>query len=246
MRDIIAKLGRVNVTVILTLLSVAASVVLATLALSITGNPVLPISIKISIFVPLVIAPAVTWPIIGLLLQIDRLEKKIRADSHFDELTGLMSRRYFFDNAEQYFGISLRYDKIFSILLLDLDHFKRVNDTYGHIAGDVALRSIGARFAEFKRESDIVGRFGGEEFIFLLPETESAQAVSFAEKLRKMTEKTLIEYQGVFIHLTLSVGIATFSPASHPESLIQLINEADKALYAAKKSGRNRVIAFKE
>jgi len=244
MRKSIAKLGRLKVTLIITLVSVAASILLTVTALVFTNNPITPITLKIATFVPLLIAPSVTWPIIGLILHMDDLEKRIRQYSHFDELTGLMSRRHFFENAEQYFVIASRYQKSFSILLLDLDHFKEINDTYGHMAGDDALRSFGEQLAAFKRESDIAGRFGGEEFIFLLPETNTEHAFAFAEKVRVKTENMQITYQDESITMTVSVGVAMYDPDHPSDNLIHLINEADKALYAAKKSGRNRVIAF--
>ena len=244
MRIVVTNLGRFNVTLIITLVSVVASILLTLAILKLTGSPVTPLFLYIAAFVPTVIAPIVTWPIVGLVCQIDILEKQLREHSHVDQLTGLMSRRYFFESAERYFDIATRYGKTFSILLLDLDHFKKINDTYGHVAGDAALRFFGAQINEFRRESDFVGRYGGEEFIFLLPETEGGSALSFAEKVRRKTEETPVIHQDQSIPVTVSIGVATFEPGDRSETLVHLIHEADKALYSAKEAGRNRVVAF--
>lgn len=155
-----------------------------------------------------------------------------------DGLTKLYVHRYFQRRLEQEISRSLRYDKPFSLIMTDIDNFKHFNDTYGHQLGDDVLRNV-ARVAKVNlRGEDIAARYGGEEFVFVLPETDMNGALVFAEKIRKRVEEMEIAYRGGALHVTLSLGVATFP--HHAKDKDGLIRCADEALYAAKHAGKNR------
>lgn len=171
----------------------------------------------------------------------DELQKLARTDS----LTGLFNRRYFFEIAEKEFAESTRYNRPLSVIILDLDLFKDINDTYGHLIGDQALIHIGKLLQIAIRTPDTAARYGGEEFVVLLPETESAQAILFAERLRKLVEDSPVQNGNASISLTASFGVAGYQTKGE-EKFDQLISKADQALYMAKGNGRNRVVCYRE
>jgi len=160
--------------------------------------------------------------------------------AHTDPLTQVANRGRFVEVANQELARCRRYGHPLSLWMLDVDHFKGVNDTYGHHAGDVALQSLMATSREALRDWDILGRMGGEEFAVLLPETDSMQALDVAERLRSAVATTAIPVEdGKVVHLTISTGIATASDSDI--TVDTLLERADKALYEAKRSGRDRV-----
>lgn len=172
------------------------------------------------------------------------MEDELQRLAQTDPLTELMNRRQFFELAEKEFVRSRRYNRPLTVILLDLDLFKKVNDTYGHLAGDQALIHIGDLIRTNTRETDIVARYGGEEFILLLPETDLAGAQALADHLRCKVEETSFDYDTVTITITISIGIAGKEAHAEVASLDQVISKADKALYEAKRAGRNRVICL--
>jgi two-component system cell cycle response regulator len=159
-----------------------------------------------------------------------------------DPLTHLLNRRALVERLTAEMERALRYDGTVAILLLDLDHFKRINDTHGHLIGDAALRELAALLTAAVRSSDVVGRFGGEEFLVVLPETDAAGALSFAERTRERIEAhTFHPWDDErTLALTASVGVAAF-PSGRIESVEDLFARADAAMYRAKAQGRNRV-----
>lgn len=160
-----------------------------------------------------------------------------------DGLTGLMNRRHFMHSAEAEIRRAQRYERPIAIALGDLDYFKRLNDTYGHGAGDVVLRSFAALLGESVRQSDLVCRYGGEEFAFLFPESTVEQAHILIERFRqRFSEHDIPLPSGLLVRVTLSVGLAD---ASHCPLEIAL-QRADYALYEAKRLGRNRLIVAAE
>jgi len=165
----------------------------------------------------------------------ERLERLATTDA----LTGLWNRAYFMGTLEREIRRARRYGEPFSLLMLDLDHFKRVNDTRGHAAGDAVLRHLAAIFRKVLRQTDITGRVGGEEFSILLPHTDLAAALAMAERLRSAIENTPADYKGTKIPITSSIGVAVYHRDIVDEDALMLL--ADEALYAAKKGGRNRV-----
>lgn len=158
--------------------------------------------------------------------------------AHTDFLTGLANRRAFIEAAELELVRAKRYGTPVSLLMMDVDFFKKVNDTRGHEVGDAALKGIAACALGVLREVDLMGRWGGEEFIILLPETDAASAAEAAERLRAAVEKMEVACSGGAIRLTVSIGHA--SRRNGEEGIDALIRRADDALYRAKETGRNR------
>lgn len=157
-----------------------------------------------------------------------------------DPLTELANRRSFFDLAQREFERARRYGHALSIMMLDIDHFKQVNDTYGHMAGDQVLRTLAWHCQAVLRAIDIIGRYGGEEIVMLLPDTDDIGAHRVAERLRRHPAQTEIPTNSGDMRITVSVGVATTDDAT-TITLERLIDQADQALYVAKQAGRNRV-----
>ena len=159
-----------------------------------------------------------------------------------DPLTGAANRRHFFNVAEKELKRARRYDKAVALIIMDIDHFKRVNDNYGHQAGDEALKALTACCRALIRECDLFARFGGEEFCLLLPETGIHQADKLAERLRCSVENLRVcEGEGEEFGFTVSIGVTEARETD--ESIDAAIKRADDALYEAKTGGRNRCIA---
>jgi len=167
-----------------------------------------------------------------------KLEADLRRLARHDALTGMLNRRGFFERAAQEITRSRRYRHALSLLMLDVDHFKAINDRWGHPAGDAALVALTAGCNQLLRGSDLVGRLGGEEFALLLTETPLAGAVVVAERLRQHLAACSFDTSEGPQHFTVSVGVAQWDAA---ESLDNLVNRVDRALYRAKESGRDRV-----
>jgi len=157
-----------------------------------------------------------------------------------DGLTKLFNKRYFLERLDAELKFAQRHGVALSLLLLDLDHFKKVNDTMGHLAGDTVLTTIGAVLLKAVRNEDVVARFGGEEFAIILRAIEVDGAHLMAERLRKLVEQTAVPHSGQDIRATISIGLASY-PSTPCKTLEELVESADKALYRAKNSGRNRV-----
>jgi diguanylate cyclase (GGDEF)-like protein len=163
---------------------------------------------------------------------------KIQKQALTDPLTSLPNHRAIMDQLEKEVDRSQRFGRSFSLLFFDLDHFKALNDGYGHAGGDVALSSFGKLLDEGMRNLDTVGRWGGEEFVALFPETTLTEAQAIAERLRQRTSQQSFAIGGG-LHLTCSIGVASYP--EHADTIITLVNAADSAMYAAKRLGRNQV-----
>ncbi len=166
------------------------------------------------------------------------LEDKANKDS----LTGLYNKGYIMEQLKYHINLSLSIKKPLSIILVDIDHFKKVNDIYGHLCGDYVLKKISSIFQEHTRSFNIIGRYGGEEFLIIAPGSNAKSAFDFAERLRTMIENIQFSYESKNFKITISAGIAELNPKiKKPDTLIA---NADKALYQAKNSGRNRTMIF--
>jgi diguanylate cyclase (GGDEF)-like protein len=169
-----------------------------------------------------------------------KLESELTRQAHIDYLTGLLSRRRFMEQGEVELARAIRYDKPLSILMLDIDFFKKVNDTYGHQVGDAVLQALSKACQNTLRQVDIAGRLGGEEFGVILPETTDKEAHDVAERLREVIANTEVTIPvGLPIHLNVSIGVTTMKNKN--TNIDVLLNQADKALYEAKQTGRNKV-----
>jgi diguanylate cyclase (GGDEF)-like protein len=161
-----------------------------------------------------------------------------------DKLTGLFNRPYFDEAFNQQVALANRYHEDFTVLFLDIDDFKEVNDTYGHLAGDAALQAIAGVILKEKRDSDVAARFGGEEFVLLMTHTDNINAYIFAERLRKQIEILEITYRDQVFKLTVSGGIASYPFNS--QDPMQLLQMADSAVYLAKGAGKNIISLYKK
>ncbi len=172
-----------------------------------------------------------------------KLFGKVKKLATTDGLTGLYNRRYFFKLGEHICKQSLESKVPLSVIMFDIDHFKRFNDTYGHAMGDEVLRVVAARCLEISRKTDIVGRYGGEEFVILLPQTPLSIATDMAEKLRSIMADVPIPTEAYgALQVTISIGVADLRKGF--ETLSDILNIADEGLYEAKRSGRNKVVTM--
>jgi diguanylate cyclase (GGDEF)-like protein len=175
-----------------------------------------------------------------IVVENSRLFERVRNLSIRDGLTDLYNHRHTMELLTNEFERVGRYQEGVSLLMIDIDHFKKVNDRYGHPAGDVVLRGVAHILKDSLRTVDAVGRYGGEEFVAILPHTGQEEAQGTAERLRRAVELHTFKVGDRELHVTVSVGLATF-PSATVESPNALIREADKALYRAKEAGRNRI-----
>jgi diguanylate cyclase (GGDEF)-like protein len=174
-----------------------------------------------------------------LAYDLDVAKKHAEDLASTDALTGLNNRRAFFDKAALLFAFCKRSHEPISALMLDIDHFKTINDNYGHSAGDIALRNLARLIKSNLRDSDLSCRFGGEEFAVLLPNTSAAEAMKMANLLKAMMAASPIALAGDSLSVTASFGVA-----EHGDTVEDLLNNADKAMYLAKNAGRNHVMAY--
>ena len=178
--------------------------------------------------------------------QLQEALAREQKNARTDDLTGTHNRRHFFALARQAFTVATRYGHPLSAMILDLDHFKQINDRWGHQIGDDVLKRV-ANIAQLHlRGADILGRYGGEEFIVFLPDSTAEQAKVVAERIRVEIEGSSLDTPKGCVVLTVSVGIADTSQVGGSESIERLIGLADLALYAAKQAGRNRTFVYSD
>jgi diguanylate cyclase (GGDEF)-like protein len=177
--------------------------------------------------------------------ELQNANRRLQDLAFRDGLTGLYNHRYFQEEMDKELDRSKRYERVFSLIIFDIDHFKRINDTFGHPVGDHVLIDISRTAESAVRKSDIVARYGGEEFAVILPETNFVAAKEVADRIRSDIERKSIIVNGITIKLTVSVGYTSYRHASNTLGKGAIISMADKALYTAKQSGRNTVIAMR-
>jgi diguanylate cyclase (GGDEF)-like protein len=182
----------------------------------------------------LVVGVFVAWRIYQLHIEADKF-------AFTDFLTGIANRRHFIHELESEIRRSQRYGSAFAFAMVDIDHFKKINDQYGHHAGDLILQNFCLRCVSALRTSDMVGRLGGEEFGILMPMTDLHEAARVIERLRSEIDHSVMSDHGEQIHYTASFGLVSTSQLSEQQGLAHLMKMADAALYAAKQQGRNRI-----
>jgi two-component system, cell cycle response regulator len=156
-----------------------------------------------------------------------------------DGLTQISNKRYFMETLEREIARAQRYRRAMSLVMFDLDHFKNINDTYGHLAGDDVLKQLASAVKQKIRREDLFARYGGEEFAIVLPEIDRDHALTFAEKVRQLVQQQEFRFENTRIDVTISMGVA--SVGEHSSDMESLIKRADEHLYAAKNAGRNQV-----
>jgi len=180
--------------------------------------------------------------LLRLCLDKIKLYDELQELSILDSLTKIYNRRHFMFRYKAEFQRAVKYKLNLAFLMIDIDHFKKINDTYGHLVGDAVLREVAIIIRENLREIDFLARFGGEEFSVVLPETDKASAIMAAERISTKVSRERIMVFDETLSVNISVGVATFPQNTlHPDVLVEV---ADKALYKAKLSGRNRVCWF--
>ncbi len=176
--------------------------------------------------------------------ELTEANARLRELAFRDGLTGLFNHRYFQELMDREMHRSVRYGSTLSLMMFDIDHFKRVNDSYGHPGGDIVLKTLAAEVQKAMRLSDIVARYGGEEFAVILPETNAAGGKVFAERLRRRIEQLEIATDSGPVKVTISIGLTTYEPGMKGEDKAAMIDAADRALYHSKENGRNKVSVF--
>lgn len=238
-RDVGSRIAMVMVTPLLAMAGIFIIRVFIALFLPEQSNTFLSLNTREAI--------PVLWFYVFLILLINivmignaitRLVSKIRLLADRDQLTGLWNRRAMHKMLTHIHQRWLRDHVPYSVILLDLDHFKAINDRYGHAVGDVALQTAATLFASKLRANDVLSRHGGEEFLVLLPATNAQEALAVAEKLHRILRENPIRWQKDSISLTASLGYATIYPECEPE---KLLIQADQAMYRAKLAGRDRI-----
>lgn len=175
--------------------------------------------------------------------EINDINRTLEQITSHDTLTSIYNRAYVERQIELEFSKSRKNGHVFSIILFDIDKFKNINDTFGHIAGDNVLKHLAMTVKSELRESDIFGRYGGEEFFILLPETDQAESIALAERLRKAVAASATPHDRNEITITISLGAVQYR--SETDNYLQMIHDADIALYHSKKNGRNAVSLYK-
>lgn len=239
---LIFRLGMTGTIVLITLLAILLSNLL-TCGISMLRGSVqeyLDYGMVTATLVSTIGVPLFSYFVLFLLFELEKTRKQLEKLSQTDELTGIFNRRHFYALGDAEVAKAHRYRLPLSMLLIDLDHFKRINDRYGHDIGDIALMEVVALCRSTLREADIMARLGGEEFGVLLPMTSGPNAEIVAEKLRHFIASHRIFFDGDHFHTTISIGVASLKDT---DNLSTLIKQADRNLYAAKNHGRNRVVA---
>jgi len=170
----------------------------------------------------------------------EQYQKQLYDSATRDDLTELHNRRYFNEQLSKDFSHAIRHERALSVLMLDLDYFKSVNDTHGHAAGDTVLHGVGSTIQRAIRNEDLACRVGGEEIAIVLRDTSSSAAFTLAERLRGLVRDTRVYHAGKQLSVTVSIGIASLDRKRHRDP-VELVEEADQNLYAAKRAGRDRV-----
>jgi diguanylate cyclase (GGDEF)-like protein len=246
MRTFIRKLGLVGSVLLISLISVVFSVAATYLSSFIFEDLGIGMNLQagliISMVISLIITPLMSSIMVKSYLEVDRLEEEMRILASYDTLTGLLSRREFHDRVNYFHKIAQRDSLSYSLIIADLDNFKEINDQFGHQMGDQTLEALGAAINETLRDSDLACRYGGDEFTFFLPNTDTKQAIVFCERLQEII-KEAISSSSLNIELSASIGIASY-PENNAEFLEDLLARADNALYKVKRAGGNNSRSF--
>jgi len=172
--------------------------------------------------------------------EIVELRDKLKTRAVTDQLTGLYNRRYLFEQLAKFFALYQRHEQQYCLVIMDIDHFKKVNDTYGHVTGDFVLREFAQFIKTRLRHTDLVARYGGEEFVAVLHEVSLDEAEQLVNDIRKAIDKRKLTFENNLLHHTFSAGVVSFNEV---DSIDEVVSLADERLYAAKETGRNRVVA---
>lgn len=235
-------LGPGPATLALTLLSGVLALAITHGVLSLAGGGDRVLATLAVLLSAALITPPLAWPLLRMLADLELARADLDVLATRDELTGVHNRRHFLVRADREWSRCRRYDMAAALLMIDVDLFKRINDVHGHLAGDLMLREIARAIGDTLRQPDLLGRFGGEEFMVFLPHADPLGALDAAERIRERVSNLSLDWKGLTVRTTVSIGVIAFDP-SH-DSFAAMIQDADQALYAAKDAGRNCVRTF--
>lgn len=240
MRYWIRRYGVFWVTLGTTLAAVLLSVLITAAANFMMGYGFPTFGLVVAVLAPTLIAPIFSVMVFSLLAQLDETELRLNILSTIDELTGVYNRRHFLNLAALELEHVQQQGGCFSIALMDMDDLKKINDRFGHLVGDQALREVSRICRETIRETDIFARYGGDEFVFLFPETGDPEARVFLTRICNRVEGLTFESEGRMIDPRISIGMHTYGPKS--TTLDAILERADLALYKAKQRGGNNLV----
>jgi len=239
LRQSALQLGLWRSIAALTAVAAVLAVVLAQAMISVLGRGDRLVALVSAVVISLSLAPPLGAALLRLVVELEAARKKIDVLSTLDDLTGVSNRRHFLIGAQREWERARRYGNDAALLLIDGDHFKRVNDDHGQLCGDELLRRIAQAAAGSLRQPDLLARFSGEALAVFLPQTELLGALDVAERIRSTVQALRLPWQGLEVGTTVSVGVAPLR--SELPSLDWMIHEAETALQAAKADGRNCV-----
>jgi diguanylate cyclase (GGDEF)-like protein len=240
-RSAVIAHGPVVSTVLLTGIVSLLALAVTHAVLSLVGGGDRWLATAAAVVCAMTITPPIALPLLRMLGELEAARAQLDVLATRDELTGVHNRRQFLVLADREWSRSRRYDMPAALLMIDVDHFKRVNDVHGHLAGDLLLREIARAAGDTLRQPDLLGRYGGEEFMVFLPHADPLGAIDAAERIRERVAQLSLEWKGQTVRATVSIGVAAID-VMH-DSLAALIQDADHALFAAKDAGRNCVRA---
>ena len=247
MIKLLANIGRFNTVVMMTIIAAVASIAITTIAVTILNSYGMDLRLKsaitIAALISLAVATPICWVLVSLIWRMYQAEEELRNPASNDSLTGLLSRHAFFSNANNYVSLATREKTIFSVMIIDLDHFQVINQKHGQLAGDAVLKHFASVVNAVARSSDITGRLGGEEFAVVLPSTTTREAIEFSDRLHTAVNKSVLKHNDVIIKYTASIGLTSFEPSTSI-SIDELLARADLALYQAKREGHNQTSTF--
>lgn len=241
-RHFLIRLGIHKSVILITIIAILVSRVVSELAFLIYNIQPGAIGWALSITIPSILTPIFSYGNLKLIYELEELRQQIQAMANTDELTGVSNRRFFLELAERELARANRSRQPLSLILLDLDNFKRINDTFSHLCGDYVLQRVSQCCQAGLRRSDVFARYGGEEFILLLPDSPAEQALECAERFRQIVAGCEIVYAGTPIPTTASFGVTTWQ--GEDQDLGMLLRSADQALYQAKDAGKNTVCFY--
>lgn len=243
---LLTRYNVITLTALVTFISCLLAGILLVLFDLIFKGEILIVDIIIAVLIAFIVAPVVTHGFISLSGELHNTKTELERLATHDYLTGILNRRAFLEKATHELQRDIRYQRPLTILLLDIDHFKNINDRFGHAAGDAVLTEFTRCCQGELRECDIFARYGGEEFIALLPESDIDSARNVAERLCKRAKSCRTMHDGNEIEITVSIGTVSVTPGelkNAPATLDALLVAADRAMYEAKNNGRNQFIS---
>jgi diguanylate cyclase len=224
---------------VLTAIVTLAAIGIAELVITVIGRGDRMIALGTATVASLTLTPLIGSLMLRLVFELEAAGDQLSELATRDELTGIANRRHFMTQVQREWDLARRHSSSGTLLLIDADGFKNINDTHGHLCGDALLREVARAIGTSLRQADVLARFGGEEFIVYLPHTDAFGALDVAERVRARVQKASVDWHGQPVAITVSIGVAPIR-AELP-SLDWMIHEADTALYAAKAAGRNCV-----